>query len=199
MVSWVEPTLEHLRAWAYEPDAPDAIERHGPLDEQNSDLLLHDWRYVPTLIDFAADPDCPNGVYCARILTDYAMHLVGGHHPGEYARLREAAAQARGRYRIDDWAGHVERMLGYAERHGQVNRAIAEQMAIDLLTGPEWYASWDEETRARNLTVRIADPSTHWVATLHSHYPEHLYVNRRTGAYKCTRVALTPAQIRQVA
>ncbi|MEJ3750044.1 hypothetical protein WEI85_43120 [Actinomycetes bacterium KLBMP 9797] len=194
-----EPTLEHLRAWAYQPDAADAIDTHGPLDNQDSDLLLHDWRYVPTLIDFAADPGCPNSEYCARILTHYAMHLVCGHRRDEYSRLREAAARARGRHRIDQWAAHVERMLGYAEHRGQVNRATAEQMAIDLLVGPQWYATWDEQTRGRLLTVRIADPATHWMATWHDTHPHHLYINRRTGSYKTAwRNALPPAQVRQV-
>lgn len=195
---WARPTLDQLRAWAYEPDAPDAIDTHGPLDDQDGDLLLYDWRYVPSLIDFAADPRCPSGESSARILTTYATQLVRCHHDGEFARLREAAAQARGRHRIGEWAAHVERMLGYAERCCRVSRATAEQMSVDLLIGPAWYATWDEETRNRRLTVRIADPATHWVATWHSRPAEQLYINRRTGGYKWSRAALTPAQVRQI-
>jgi hypothetical protein len=190
-----DPTPEHLRAWLYEPDA---FDKHGSLGYGDDDSLLWNWRFVPQLIDAAADPQCPEAERCYRMLTDYAMHLVSAGRRDQFGRLADTAAAATGRPGVDDWARHVDRMLRHANRRGPVNRAAAEQMAADLMVRPWWYTAQDGVIRASMLRVRVADTATHWVATWDDHCPDHLYINRRTGAYRHSRIKLSADQLRAV-
>ncbi|CAM3282184.1 hypothetical protein [Stackebrandtia soli] len=66
----VEPTVDELTAWAYDPVAgPPQISRQW-------DLLLADDRLVPTILGFAADPVCPKRTFALHCLYLYAADAV---------------------------------------------------------------------------------------------------------------------------
>ncbi|GAB0105153.1 hypothetical protein JMUB6875_41310 [Nocardia sp. JMUB6875] len=165
------PFTDEQSFWAWAAD-PDAV-----LMEQDEDVLLHDPVGLPLLLDAAGDADCPKQRYCATVLHDYSRRIVGWKVSQEYSALKAVASQASSSRDpwVRWWSVYVSRLFSYVTDVRQVNRAEAEQMAIDLLTGP-----------AENLTIQIAPGEKHWQCSEFGSYPRYLYINRRTGEYRMT-------------
>ncbi|MET8154170.1 hypothetical protein ACIBSW_12605 [Actinoplanes sp. NPDC049668] len=158
-----------------------AMDLDAELDSQDEDLLLHEPAGLPLLVAAADRLDCPKAEYCCSIVEDYAVTLIASGRDDTLTALRAAGTQAaRGtQVRTLRLAAFIERLFAYREHpHGPVNRAMAERMAADLLSRPSQQATVDQ------LIVQITPNGKHWHGTQPWAYARHLYVNRRTGAWR---------------
>ena len=87
---WPFPNEQAFWAWADDLDAE--------LQHQDEDLLLHEPDGLILLTAATDNPQCAKQVYCARILEDYARHIIRFGDAGTYPALRAAVdIAARGR------------------------------------------------------------------------------------------------------
>jgi hypothetical protein len=114
------------------------MDPYAELADQDEDLLLNDVAGLDLLLAAADRPECPKRAYCGVLLEVTARDVTRGPAGNELEALRAAVARAgQGRYPIvRAWAAYVQRLFGYREPHGHVNRATAERMAADLFAGP---------------------------------------------------------------
>jgi hypothetical protein len=117
-----------------------AMDSDAELCDQDEDILLHDSDGLELLVAAADLPACPKHQYCCRILEDFALMIVNRELPGEREALHAAAAYAAGgtQPHTRRWGGlRRTALFNYVDQpQGPVNRSKAEQMAADLLFGP---------------------------------------------------------------
>ena len=165
------------------------MDPYAELDSQDEDVLLHAAEGLHLLVAAADRPDCPKREYCAVILDDYAKEIVYGRDVAAVPVLHDAVALARnGACPLTRrWAGYVDRLFGYLEQpRGPVNRAQAERMAADLLSGPCLQARAVEQGWSDWLTVAVTANGKHWQCSDRDHHRHYLFINRRTGAWRRT-------------
>jgi hypothetical protein len=151
-----------------------AMDPHADLDH-DTDLDLHDVRFLDRLVAAADRADCPHGEECCHILEDFTPRLAVHGSPTDVVALRAAIARAADGAlpRVRRWAAYATRLLSYREPVGRVNRALAEQMAADLLSRPG--------RPPAALLVETAANGRLWLCRAHTRF---LYVSRRTGAWR---------------
>ena len=169
--------------WAWDPFAE--------LMEQDEDLLLEDVDGLPLLIAAADIGECPKQQICRVVLENLAGHVAWRRRPEELDALRAATGLARSKRHpyVREWAVYAQRLLRYCETAGPVNRAGAEQMATDMFAGP--VPQWGRQGTDW-LTVAVSGGGRLWDCA--SRYePSHLFINRRTGAWRVRHPTLMTA------
>ncbi|MGI8982503.1 MAG: hypothetical protein ACR2FY_24995 [Pirellulaceae bacterium] len=161
-----DPSPETVRRWAYNDDLV--------FIEQDEDLILHDTKYVPLLLEFASDPSCPKGGYSLGILEDFGK-LQLRHRTDETLEI----------------AAHARRYLNASE--GEVKAWATDFVrAFEMLVTPKAISDTDTEWLARYLikygrqfckTGRLLGPYTEFKAWTDS-YAIFLYVNQNSGIWK---------------
>lgn len=126
------PFADEGSFWAW------AMDSFAELQGQDDDLLLHDVAGFDLLVSAAGIGECPKQKICSVALEDFAAKIVWRGQADELDALRAAAGPARDERHpfVREWAAYAQRLLGYSETGGQVNRAKAEQMAADMFAGP---------------------------------------------------------------
>ncbi|XVQ09305.1 hypothetical protein ACQP1W_43360 [Spirillospora sp. CA-255316] len=161
---------------------------HAELADQDEDLLLRHPDGLELLVAAADHAECPKSTYCANVLDEYARDIVAWDQAAAYAPLRDAAAYAVSGVgeRTRAWAEYVARLLSYREDPRPVNRARAEQMAVDLLTTPRL---GELLLSAGRLSVHPTPKARHWGCVWDDSVPKYLYINRRTGRFRTGRLS----------
>ncbi len=164
-----EITPEVVRAWGYGEDL---------FSEQDEDLLLHDLRLVPVLLDLVGDDKCPKQRDAFYILCQFSREQVTRGGDDGTAALRTVWSDIRGPLGGDAqaWFGYVRRLLEYAHPSGPVDKADALQMAKDLLLGPAG--------RVGKIAEQHSLLEGWWRFTLRTSVIEHVDVCKATGAFK---------------
>ncbi|MGK5680152.1 hypothetical protein [Actinoplanes sp. URMC 104] len=158
-----------------------AMDPYAAIWDQDEDLLLHEVELFDLLLAVVDRPHCPK-LLCLIALDDFALEIVLGGFEPHVSALSEAAGRARrGKYPpVRAWAAYVDRLFEYCLFRGPVNRARAAAMAADLFAGPV------AQRRRRGVdwvTVRSAAQGRLWECTA-QHEAWHLYINRRSGAWR---------------
>jgi hypothetical protein len=93
-----EPSLDTVRRWAFD-------ERLW-LMEQDEDMILADVKYVPLLLELAADPDCPKARYCLSIVEQHCRFILEWRHRHLAEPIAEIAEKALSSpsVRVREWA-----------------------------------------------------------------------------------------------
>jgi hypothetical protein len=122
-------TPDVIRAWGYDEDLV--------LLEQDEDLVLSRYEFVPALLELAGDDHCPKQEWAFFILCHFSRRAVTRGGGRDVAALRAAWSTvpepANGRPR--DWHQFVGRLLSYTEPSGPVDAQAARRMAVELLLG----------------------------------------------------------------
>jgi hypothetical protein len=175
-----------------------AMDEHAEVADQDEDLLLHEPEGLPLLVAAADRGDCPKQRYCCHVLEDYALEIVCGSDVGAVPVLQAAVEQARcGAHPLTRrWAAYVDRLFGYRTPHGPVNRARAELMAADLISGPSSQERMTAAGLGEVLLVRVTANGRLWQCSMPRWHAWVLYINRRTGAWRRSRyIPLSPAEL----
>ena len=100
-----DPSPETVRRWGYNENVY--------LIEQDEDLILGDARYVPVLLELAADPACPKRGYALDIVRAYTHFLLTGRHREQADPIASMAEQTAGSPdpHIREWAAGFLRGL----------------------------------------------------------------------------------------
>lgn len=169
------PSEETLRTWAYS--------KHVELADQDADLVLHREEYLPLLLEFADDPDCPKSSEILSTLDFYLMFLVL-RGAASYLKIVEKAVALVEHAKtssVMEWRQLQERRLLYREGVGPLVREQAMAVALDLLIGT---------ARVAELTFVDENPQT-WeiqlsVPPFHRHR-ERLSIDKATGQFRFSR------------
>ncbi|TLV02230.1 hypothetical protein [Dyadobacter luticola] len=106
----VNPNVEEVRLWAYDEDVL--------FTEQDEDLILYDYRYVPILMELASDPTCPKDHYCLTILVAYGQSQLAGRVTGAINEIEKCIRQFNGPVSstVKQWQQDFMEMSGLISR-----------------------------------------------------------------------------------
>ena len=171
----VNPSPGQLRRWGYEDDLY--------LTGQDEDLLLHDVKYLPILLELASDPACPKQFYAASIVYTYAQLCVLHKRRAEVEAISafvEAippdVAPLVGEWR-DDFRWITDRLLSPRP----LSADEAERLAWGLLVGR--YCTRDLARTGRSL-----DGYDEFLASTAS-FRAYLYIHARSGDWQYAHFA----------
>jgi hypothetical protein len=174
------PTPEQVREWAYRPDLR--------LASEDEHLALAHAVYLPVLLAYAADPECPK----RRQLLAIADGLVASARSGPFDRelIDRARAQASsaGSEELSRWAQDLADLRDYIDGQGPASLDAAVRLGEIALRGRHRAA----------VTIAHADRGAWWELTaLHpSGAPiDRLYVAKDSGALVWSRDPLSPAEL----
>ena len=117
------------RAWGYDEELL--------LLDQDEDLLLYNFEFIPTLLELAGDDRCPKQDYAFCILCQFCREQVtrGGERGATALRAAWSAIPEPTVGRPRAWHQFVGRLLGYTRPSGPVDEPSARRMAEELLLG----------------------------------------------------------------
>ncbi len=166
---WGELTPAVVRAWGYDEDLI--------LLDQDEDLLLYDFEFIPVLLELAGDDPCPKQDYAFCILCQFCREQVtrGGERGAAALRAAWSAVPEPAAGRPRAWHQFVGRLLGHTRPSGPVDEPSARRMAEELLLGI-----------AGRVGVVIEGPPLNpgwWRFTLRTSITEHVDVCEATGAF----------------
>ncbi|WP_250002110.1 hypothetical protein [Actinoplanes sp. M2I2] len=180
---WPFPDERAFWQWAMDP--------YAELMDQDEDLLLYDIAGFNLLIAAVGWSDCPKRDVCRVALEDFTRLIAWRRSPEEIGALRAAAIRAARQQHplVLRWATYAQRLLSYQQSVGPVNRSTATTMATELLATP----TARERDEPGWLTVQAIEKGRLWQC--HRRFePSHLYINRRTGAWRICSPQLATAQ-----
>jgi len=164
-----------------------AMDSLAEVDDQDEDLLLRDVAGLGLLVAAADDADCPKSGYCRNVVEHHAVWLIAFGSTEDHNAVRATAARAADGVlpKTRRLAAYLQRLLEYREHpQGPVNRALAEQMAADLLSSPSALERLPHRSPSDWLQVQITSNGRHWHGAQPWVTGTHLYINRRTGAWR---------------
>ena len=170
-----DPDEAMIRRWAFDPEAE--------LMQQDEDLVLHDWTFAETLLELAANPNCPKAEYILNIWDDFTRHHTVHQERSDLDAVRHALSFAQ-RYSshrgIQRWIADQETRLRYVDGVGAVDRATSLSMANALLNGI-----------GRSCKIDILrETDTHFLMELsvpHGSHKEWLLIDKLTGMFRYSR------------
>lgn len=170
-----------IRRWAFDWDAE--------LLQQDEDLLLHDWRFSSTMLNLAADPDCPKAEYVLDIWEDFTRHSTAHQVPSDIEAAHKALRLAephKDHGGIARWIADQSNRLRCVGGIGEVDRETALWMGDTLLNGRVRSCPIDivSETTAQFL-VQLSVP--------HGSHKEWILIDRATGKFRYSRYWSTGA------
>jgi hypothetical protein len=180
MEEWIvlndwNPSEQTLREWAYN--------EHIQLADQDADLVLHQEKYLPLLLELADDASCPRSSEILSTLDSYLMFLIlrGSEEHVRVVERSVALAGAAKTLPVIEWRLLQERRLRYRAGTGPLSRVQAVAAARDLLIGI---------SRVADLKVVDENPKT-WEIELsvppsHRHR-ERLSFDKVSGAFQFSR------------
>ena len=174
----ITPTLEDVCAWGYDEDLF--------FMEQDEDLLLYGFEYVPVLLQLAADLVCPKREYIFHILCQFCREMFLAGRPENLHDLEQCLGltSEADEGPVGWWASYVRRLLSYRNRSFAVDKQMALAMGEDLLLGPGRFAMV-------RLTERVL--SQWWELSLTTSVPiemspssirEYLYISKTMGVFR---------------
>lgn len=164
------PTPQQLHDWGYDEDLY--------LTEQDEDLLLHNLRYVPTLLDLAADPRCPKQQYAADIITYYSQLTLLRRIVPTATGLAQVAQMTRypSAPLIEKWRDWYLWLYELLLQPRPISTEEMERIAFLLAVG-------DCCTRDLKRTGQMVDGYTEFLASTSS-FRLYVYINSQTGYWK---------------
>lgn len=173
-----------------------AMDSLAEVDDQDEDLLLRDVAGLGLLVAAADDVSCPKSGYCRNVVEHFAVWLIAFGSQDDREALRAVATRA-GEGVLPTTrrlAGYLNRLLQYRDHpHGPVNRALAEQMMADLLSSPSALDRLPYRSPTDWLQMQISPNGKHWHGAQPWDNGAHLYINRRTGAWRLQLARALPA------
>jgi len=169
----VSPSIESVRRWGYD--------ERLLFIEQDEDLILHELRYVPILLELARDRHCPKRDYALNIIHYYSQLTV---LLQDRALARAIVGFADSVEREDDdgvrrWVTFFRRIFSQLTAPHTLDDDSAMELASDLLAGP--YSS-----RSLERTGRVLSGFTEIRAYCGS-YEAFLYVHLQRGIWRYSR------------
>lgn len=164
-----------IRRWAFDPDAE--------LMQQDEDLVLHDWRFANTLLELAADPNCPKADYILSIWDHFTRHHTVHQVPSDLKAARHSLSLAE-KYRshsgVKRWIDDQTARLRCVEGIGPVDGPTALSIGEILLNGA-----------SRRCPISILrENDTDFLVQLsvpHGTHKEWLLINKTTGQLRFSR------------
>lgn len=145
----LNPTPDEVRVWGYDTDLS--------LMSQDEDLIFHDIKYIPILVELAADPSCPKQDYAYHILCNFCRDKIlrGGM---DYMRRIESTIRTADIPSADlprKWYAYVNRLLQYTCKPKPVNQSEASYIANELLVGSGRYGTLASATSPKDGWLRF--------------------------------------------
>ncbi|WBQ17860.1 hypothetical protein [Sphingobium yanoikuyae] len=165
-----------IRRWAFDPDAE--------LAQQDEDLALHDWRFAETILDLAADPNCPKADYILDIWDDFTRNQTLHQVSSDLKEARHAlvlAEQYNGHSGLARWIADQTARLNCVEGVGIADRAKALSIGDTVLNGAG--RSCPLEVLSESDTAILIQMSSP-----HSAHKEWLSVEKQTGKFQYSRL-----------
>jgi hypothetical protein len=162
-----DPTFDQVRLWAYSPDMR--------LTTQDEEFAVSHPRYLPLLIELAADPACPKRRYLLSIADGLVAAVGRGGFDRELIARARVLAASTSAPELVDWSRGLAYLAGYLDSHGSVSLEAAREVMRIIFTG-----------RYRpGVIVRESSVDYWWEFT--ASYPEggeidRLYVSQSSGA-----------------
>jgi hypothetical protein len=165
------PSIEEVRQWGYDEEA-DFI-------EQDEDLLLYGFEYIPVLCQLAADPNCPKNEYAYAVLSQFFRNSIvrGPREDIERFQAVLAASLTRSGY-AEKWQAYATRLLQLVQHPSPLSVTEARSFAEDLLLGPG---------RVGKLSEAISDQEGRLRFTLRTSIMEHVDISLATGSFSYVR------------
>ena len=166
-----------LRRWAYDENLL--------LMEQDEDLILGCRDFLPILIPFADDVDCPKANYILSSLDFYLMFVVLQGVSTQVEAVYDAISLSKNprTQELAAWAALQQSRLSYLNGIGETNRAMALRMGGDLLNGicrkGEISISFENNT---TWEVQLSVPPFY-------RHKEWLNIDKSSGKFKFNRFA----------
>jgi hypothetical protein len=171
-IEWDEITPEVICEWAYDEEAY--------LISQDEDLLLYKWELLPVMLELIADSNCPKRQWIYFALCQFTRESVTRRGKAGQIELSHAIASLEPPTEEwqADWYAYTQRVLGYMQPTGAVDRETAACMAKDLLLGIAG--------RVGEITAG-SEESPGWLRfTLQTSVTEHIDVCLATGDVRYT-------------
>jgi len=156
-----------LREWAYHEEVE--------LMEQDEDLLLHDVRYMPVLLECARDPDCPKSVYIFNIIS-YCGQLRLLHKVLEETRSLSETISTQLLLPGGERLAELQYLISAAELLAsprEISIEAADRLAYDLLVR--------NTARTLSFTGSVVDEYREY--TYAAPYQNYLYVSPEQGVW----------------
>lgn len=186
-------------SWPFDSEAAFwtwAMDSLAEVDGQDEDLLLRDVAGLGLLVGAADDAGCPKSGYCRNVVEHFAVWLIAFGTGEDREALRSVTTRAvEGALpKTRRLGAYLQRLLQYREHpQGPVSRAVAEQMAVDLLSSPSALDRLQHRSPSDWLRVQITPSGKHWHAAQPWDNGTHLYINRRAGAWRLQLSRALPA------
>jgi hypothetical protein len=168
-----DPSCEVVRRWGYDENLH--------FIEQDEDLVLHDAKYVPVLIELAADANCPKNDYTLSILSYFSQLTVLfklADTANEIA-AHIAASPHRSEPRLDKWIEYFRSIYDRLLHPCSMMDSDMESFAKQLLNGQ--YAH-----RRFERTGRVVD-GFHEFTCYTDSYRGYVYIDPNTGRWQQSR------------
>ncbi|MEQ8856343.1 hypothetical protein [Gimesia sp.] len=168
----VNPTLNVIHRWAYDVNLF--------LIEQDEDLILHKAKYVPMLLQFARDPDCPKNDYCLSIVYYHSqISLLNRNRQACDAIFNCLDSSIDSSPVTSKWAADFRRAYQQLIHPCELSHTDAVSLAKWLLVGDHCVRSFME-------TGRVINDYCEFKCYTES-YNGYLYINPVTGIWQQSR------------
>jgi len=123
------PTIQEIKNWAYDEDLY--------FIEQDEDLVLHQPKYIPILIELASDQVCPKGDYCLSILSYYTQLLLANRMLEELTEVEKQINEyARPMpEKINKWKSNFLLLNDLIKTPREITESEADDVAFRLAVG----------------------------------------------------------------
>ena len=163
-------TPEIVKIWAYDEDLW--------LLEQDEDLLLYNFEFIPVLLKLVLDDNYPKGDYAFCILCQFCREQVArGGSQGANALekvVEDLPVQSVGNAK--QWYEYVNRLLSYFYNPKPLSKSEAHRVADELLIGIAGRIGVVSESQSLNTNW--------WRFTLKTSVVEHIDICQKTGVFK---------------
>ena len=168
-----DPSCELVRQWGYDENLY--------FIEQDEDLVLHDEKYVPVLIELAADANCPKNDDALSILSYFSQLTLLFKQNVIADQIAEhiATSPYRSDPRIAAWINYYGCIYDRLARPSAISDAAMVTFAKQLLNGQYAYRQFER-------TGHVLDGFHEFTCYTRS-YRGYVYINPNTGRWQQSR------------
>jgi hypothetical protein len=168
-----DPTCELVRQWGYDENLY--------FIEQDEDLILHDAKYVPVLMELAADAKCPKNDDTLSVLSYFSQLTVLFKQTNTANKIAEhiATSPHRNDPRIAQWIGYFRCIYDRLVHPCSMTDADMESFAKQLLNGQYAYRRFERTGHTLE--------GFHEFTCYTESYRGYVYINPNTGRWQQSR------------
>ncbi len=166
------PTIEEVKDWGNRVDVI--------FIEQDEDLILHDEKFVPALMELASDILCPKSDYCLSILTHFTQ-IALARRTSNLPEIEMYINQYSGPllHDVANWKSLFLYLHNFITNPQEISEATADNIAFHLTVGNYCSRNFEKLGRIESYAIE-------YLASTIS-YKEYFYIDLRTAYWRSSK------------